>query len=74
MLSGDLEFGHDEITIRMLKICAYSVYIPLQMIYKPCLHRGTFPQQWKKANVVSVHKKSDKQFMKNYRPTTCYYM
>ena len=29
---------------------------------------GKFPQEWKKANVVPVHKKNDKQLVKNYRP------
>ena len=27
-----------------------------------------FPSEWKKANVVSVHKKSDMQSLKHYRP------
>ena len=60
--------GHDEISIRMLKICGSSVCRPLQIIYKSCLDRGKFPQEWKKANVVPVHKKNDKQLVKNYRP------
>ena len=29
---------------------------------------GTFPSEWKKANVVPVHKKDDKQSLNNYRP------
>ena len=51
----------------MLKICGSSVCRPLQIIYKSCLDRGKFPQEWKKAN-VPVHKKNDKQLVKNYRP------
>ena len=31
---------------------------------------GVFPQNWKKANVVSIHKKSDKRSTKNYRPVS----
>ena len=27
-----------------------------------------FPMEWKKTNVVSIHKKNDKQCIKNYRP------
>ena len=45
-----------------------SVCRPLQIIYKSCLDKGKFPQEWKKANVVPVHKKNDKQLVKNYRP------
>ena len=29
-----------------------------------------FPMEWKKANVVSIHKKNDKQCIKNYRPVS----
>ena len=44
-----------------------SVCRPLQIIYKSCLDKGKFPQEWKKANVVPVHKKNDKQLVENYR-------
>ena len=67
-LDSNKAHGHDEISIRMLKICGSSVCRPLQIIYKSCLDRGKFPQEWKKANVVPVHKKNDKQLVKNYRP------
>ena len=60
--------GHHEISIRMLKMCGSSVCRPLQIIYKSCLDRGKFPQEWKKANVVPGHKDNDKQLVKNYRP------
>ena len=62
-LDSNKAHGHDEISIRMLKICGSSVRRPLQIIYKSCLDRGKFPQEWKKANVVPVHKKNDKQLV-----------
>ena len=40
----------------------------LEFIFKSCLESGTFPSEWKKANVVPVHKKDDDQCFKNYRP------
>ena len=49
-------------------MCGSSVCRPLQIIYKSCLARGKFPQEWKKVNVVPVHKKNDKQLVKNYCP------
>ena len=29
-----------------------------------------FPSEWKKGNVVPIHKKDDKQNVKNYRPVS----
>ena len=49
--------GHDVISIRMLKICDESICKPLRIIFRSCLENGTFPSEWKKANVVSVFKK-----------------
>ena len=38
------------------------------MIFETCLAKGIFPQVWKQANVVPVHKKASKNLKKNYRP------
>ena len=38
------------------------------MIFKSCIIKGEFPSEWKKANVVPLHRKIDKQALKNYRP------
>ena len=67
-LDSNKAHGHEEISIRMLKTCGSSVCRSLQSIYKSCLDRGKFSQEGKKANVVPVHKKNDKQLVKNYRP------
>ena len=58
--------GHDMISIRMIKICDTSICRPPKLIFQACLESGNFPNEWKKANVVSVHKKGDKQILKNY--------
>ena len=34
------------------------------------MESGSFPSEWKKGNVVSIHKKDDKQCLKNYRPVS----
>ena len=45
----------------MLKICVNSVYKSLQLVFRCCIENGKFPSEWKKANVVPVHKKGNKQ-------------
>ena len=59
---------HDMISIRMIKICETSICRPLKLIFQSSLESGKFPNEWKKANLVPVHKKDDKQILKNYRP------
>ena len=54
----------------MLKICGSSIYKPLEMIFKQCIETGFFPAEWKKANIVPIHKKGDKQTPENYRPVS----
>ena len=60
--------GHDGTSIRMLKMCITSISKPLTLIYKSCLSQETFPEVWKKANIIPIHKKSDKSIISNYRP------
>ena len=60
--------GHDVLTIPMTKLCGNSIFKPLSIIFNDCLNEGKFPHEWKKANVVSVHKKGNKQSLKSYRP------
>ena len=31
------------------------------------MESGSFPSDWERVNVVSIHKKDDKQCLKNYR-------
>ena len=62
--------GYDEISIRMLKLCESAITKPLYLISKNCLSSNIFGGVWKKANVIPVHKKGDKQVLKNYRPVS----
>ena len=62
--------GHDEISIPMLKICGDSICRPQSIIFKTCLRTGIFPLEWKKANIIPIHKKGDQQTVLNYRPVS----
>ena len=62
--------GHDKMSIRMIKICSTSICKPLRLIFNHCIDSGIYPCEWKKANVVPIHKKCDKQTLKNYRPVS----
>ena len=62
--------GHDMISINMLKICGNSIYKPLQLNLGSCVENGKFPSEWTEANVVPVHKKSNKQTLENHRPVS----
>ena len=61
---------HDDISIRMLKICDLAIIKPLSIIFRNCINHSTFPDLWKKSNICPIHKKGDKQIINNYRPVS----
>ena len=56
--------GWDNMLVSMVKICGSSVALPLCLIYETCLHTGVFPENWKKMNILPVHKKESRQLKK----------
>ena len=44
---------------------------PLTRVINTSITNGCFPNQWKEAIVVPIHKKGDQKEMKNYRPVSC---
>ena len=60
--------GPDEISSRMLLLCDDTIVPPLRIIFSNILTTGIYPSTWKSANVTPIHKKNDKQSIKNYRP------
>ena len=50
---------YDDISIRLLAICESTIVKPLSIIFKNCFQSGSFPNNWKKPNVVPIHKKGD---------------
>ena len=67
-LDSNKAHGCDDVSIAMLKICDETIVLPLQIIYTNCLEKGVYPNLWKRANVLPIHKKGSHQLMKNYRP------
>ena len=61
-------YGWDEISVRMIKLSDASLVLPLKIIFTNFLRSGLFPEIWKYANVVPVHKKNEKNLKGNYRP------
>ena len=59
--------GHDDISIRTLKVYGPLIYKRLEIIFNQCFETGVFPSEWKKGNIFPIHKKEDKQILKNYR-------
>ena len=49
--------GHDNISIRMLKICDSVLVEPLPLIYKYCINSGVFPDIWKRSHIIPKYKK-----------------
>ena len=64
-LNPNKAHGHDNSSIRMLKICGNTICKTLELIFKQALTTGVFPSEWKKGNIVPCYKKDDKQNIKN---------
>ena len=60
--------GHDDISIRMIQICDRTLIKPLIILFQNSVKYSYYPDIWKRSNIILVHKKSDKQLVKNYRP------
>ena len=52
----------------MIQICGDSIIPPLKIIFESAIRSSHFPDAWKKGNIIPVHKKESKNFVKNYRP------
>ena len=67
-LNSNKAHGCDEISVRMIKLSDAALVVPLKIIFTNCLRCGIFPQIWKCANVVPVHRKDEKNLKENYHP------
>ena len=60
--------GHDDISIRMMKLCDESLLKPLFISFKNSLDLFYYPDIWKKSNIIPAHKMNDKQLVNNCGP------
>ena len=62
--------GPDNISPLFLKECRNELCASLCLLFNRSFSEGNFPSEWKKANVIPVHKSNDKHDVKNYRPVS----
>ena len=62
--------GPDDIHARLLRECENQLAVPLAIIFSKSLAKSEIPLDWKRANVVPIHKKGDKSVAGNYRPVS----
>ena len=56
--------GHDDISIRMIKICDKSLLKPLTDLFRNSIKSSCYPDIWKKSNIIPVHKKMTNNWLK----------
>ena len=49
------------ISIRIIKLCGNSTSRPLELILNECISNGVFPSEWKKEEVMRIHKRNEKK-------------
>ena len=64
---------HDDISIRMIKICDKSLLKPSILLFQNSAKLSYFPYIWKRSNSIPVHKKNDKQAVENYQPISLFW-
>jgi hypothetical protein len=62
--------GHDGISAKLLKRAGQSIVPSLTNIINLCLSQSEIPNEWKKAEVIPLHKKETRDNCNNYRPVS----
>ncbi len=68
LLDTSKAFGPDKISPKFLKEGAAELAGPLQKLFNCSIAQSVFPNIWKYANVLPLHKKNSKDNVNNYRP------
>jgi len=62
--------GPDNIPPKLVKICADILDEPLKCILNHSIHKNSFPESAKIANVIPIYKKDNRVLKTNYRPVS----
>lgn len=62
--------GHDNFSNKIIKMCCEGIAKSFSVLCNISLSRGEFISEWKKANVIPIFKKGDRQLKENYRPVS----
>lgn len=70
----DLNKAHslNMISIRIIKLWGNSTSRPLELILNECISNGVFPSEWKKEEVMRIHKRNEKKVWKSTTLSRCY--
>ena len=60
--------GFDNISNKILKLCAATIFKPFTRLINTSLSLGQYPTCWKMGNVIPLFKKNNRQCRSNYRP------
>lgn len=66
-LNVDKGAGCDGIPAAFWKGCTNSLAEPIHIIFNRSLKEGIFPEAWKRAHIVPIHKKGTRANVENYR-------
>ena len=70
ILNVNKSTGHDGVSLKMLKLAGLAIIPSLTRLFNKCLCNNKFPNEWKMANVIPLHKKDSKDKCTNYRPVS----
>lgn len=66
-LDKDKGAGSDGLPSVFWYHCAETLAVPLTILFNRSLSEGVFPQKWKTAHIVPIHKKGSRSDITNYR-------
>ena len=70
LLDSNKSYGPDGISPLFIKEGGNKITTLLCQLFNKSLSTGKFPNEWKKANVIPIHKKDLTTSVKNYRPVS----